>query len=268
MSTVPTLLNTVPALRVATFNVRWDAPGDEYRWDRRRARSVQLLQDWSPDLLGLQEPLHSQLEQIAEALPAYTVLGVGREDGREAGEFCPILYRTARFDLKEGGTFWLSGTPSIPGSADWGNRIPRICTWACLRDRETGVDLSLYNVHLDHESQPAREKGAQLLLDTLRQRAIGSPVIVTGDFNAEPGNAAVRRLQAADSPVPISALNLTSPPGTFHGFTGLASGGPIDYIFLSPEWQVLEASVLVGDGATPFPSDHFPVAATLRLGDG
>ena len=261
-----------PTLRVVTFNVRWDAPGDEYRWDQRRAHSVRLLGDWSPDLIGLQEPLHSQLEQIAAALPAYTVLGVGREDGRQEGEFCPILYRKARFDLQESGTFWLSGTPSVPGSADWGNRIPRICTWARLLDREAGREFSLYNVHLDHESQPAREKGVRLLVDTLRQRAddspVISPVIVTGDFNAEPGNPAIRRLQAEDSPVPVSALDIAqqSPPGTFHGFTGSASGGPIDYIFLSPEWQVLEATVLAGDGARPFPSDHFPVAATLRLG--
>lgn len=254
-------------LRVGTFNVRWDAPEDEHRWQQRREPFVQLLREWSPDLLGLQEPLHSQLEQIADALPAYTVLGIGREDGKEAGEFCPILYRTARFDLKVGGTFWLSSTPTVPGSADWGNRIPRICTWAVLGDRETGREFSLYNVHLDHESQAAREKSVQLLIDTLRQRAVGGPIIVTGDFNAEPGNPAVRRLQAAGSPAPVSALSLASPtpPGTFHGFTGRASGGPIDYIFLSPEWHVLKADVLTGDSVAPFPSDHFPVAATLRL---
>ena len=259
-------MTTFPTLRVGTFNVRWDAPVDECRWEQRRARSVQMLHDWAPDLLGLQEPLHSQLEQIAEGLTAYTVVGAGREDGRQGGEFCPILYRTARFDLKEGGTFWLSGTPSVPGSVGWGNRIPRICTWAVLGDRETGSEFSLYNVHLDHESQAAREKSVQLLIDTLQEHAVG-PIIVTGDFNAEPGNPAVRRLQAGDSPVPVSALNITSPtpPGTFHGFTGRASGGPIDYIFLSPEWQVIEAKVLTGDGAWPFPSDHFPVAATLRL---
>jgi len=261
-------MTTLPPIRVGTFNVRWDAPEDEHRWEQRRARSVQMLHDWAPDLLGLQEPLHSQLEQIAEGLPAYTVVGVGREDGRRGGEFCPILYRTARFDLKEGGTFWLSGTPSVPGSVGWGNRIPRICTWAVLEERETGSEFSLYNVHLDHESQAAREKSVQLLIDTLQENAAVGPIIVTGDFNAEPGNPAVQRLQAADSPAPVSALSLASPtpPGTFHGFTGRASGGPIDYIFLSPEWHVLAADVLTGDGARPFPSDHFPVAATLRLG--
>lgn len=267
----PSLPKDAPAVvRVGTFNVRWDAPEDEYRWEQRRARSVPLLHDWAPDLLGLQEPLHSQLKQIAEALPWYTVVGVGREDGKQAGEFCPILYRTSRFDLKEGGTFWLSDTPSLPGSADWGNRIPRICTWAHLRDRETEREFSLYNVHLDHESQAAREKSVQFLVDTLRQRTQGGPVIVTGDFNAEPGNAAIRRLQAGDSPAPVSALEIARPmpSGTFHGFTGQAQGGPIDYVFLSPEWHVLEASILTGDGTLPFPSDHFPVAATLQMRSG
>ena len=255
------------SLRVVTFNVRWDAPEDEYRWEQRRSRSVPMLRDWAPDVLGLQEPLHSQVQQIAEGLPEYTVVGVGREDGKQAGEFCPIFYRIARFDLKESGTFWLSETPSIPGSTGWGNRIPRICTWVRLMDRETGSEFSLYNVHLDHESQPSREKSALLLVDTLRQRATHGPVIVTGDFNAEPGNPAIRRLQAEDSPVPVSALEITRSTcsGTFHGFTGQAQGGPIDYIFLSPEWHVLEAQVLTGDGKQPFPSDHFPVAATLQL---
>jgi len=263
-------MSAAPALRVATFNVRWDAPGDEHRWDARRARSVQLLRDWAPDLLGLQEPLLHQLEQLAEALPAYAVLGVGRDDGKEAGEFCPVLYRKSRFDLQGGGTFWLSDTPHVPGSTGWGNRIPRVCTWADLRDREVGSDLSLYNVHLDHESQPAREKSVLLVLDAQRRRTSKGPVILTGDFNAEPGDLALRLLQAEGSPAPISALEAMhpSPPGTFHGFTGRASGGPIDHIFLSPDWHVLEASILTGDGARPFPSDHFPVAATVQLGRG
>ena len=258
---------TAPALRVGTFNVRWDAPDDQHRWDQRRARFVQLLRDWAPDLLGLQEPLYHQLEQLAEALPHYTALGVGRDDGKAAGEFCPVLYRTARFDRKDSGTFWLSDTPNVPGSTGWGNRIPRICTWACLRDCETGAELSLYNVHLDHESQPAREKSVLLIMDTLRQRTSKGPVIVMGDFNVEPGDAALRPLQAKGSPALVSALGAMhpSPPGTFHEFTGHASGGPIDHIFLSPDWHILEASVLTGDGSRPFPSDHFPVAATVRL---
>jgi len=260
-------VNTAPIVRVGTFNVRWDAPEDEHRWEQRRAGAFRLLRDWAPDLLGLQEPLLHQLEHLAEALPFYSGLGVGRDDGKEAGEFCPILYRTSRFDLRDGGTFWLSDTPNVPGSTGWGNRIPRVCTWAHLRDRETGADLSLYNVHLDHESQNAREKSVLLLVDTLRRRTGDGPVILTGDFNVGPGDAALRPLQAEGSPCPVSALEAThpSPPGTFHGFTGRASGGPIDHIFLSPDWHVLEANVVTGDGARPFPSDHFPVTATVRL---
>ncbi len=261
--------DTPLVLQVGSFNVRWDAPGDgEHRWEHRRVRLETLLHAWDPDLLGLQEPLHHQRDQILKALPNYDAVGVGRDDGVSAGEFCPILYRRARFDLAGSGTFWLSGTPATPGSVDWGSRLPRICTWASLVERETGIAFSLYNLHLDHESQTAREKGVQLLVDMIRGRPAAGPVIVTGDFNAEADNPAIGRLRAADSPVPVSALRASVPPvtlGTFHGFTGQAQGGAIDHILLSPDWEVLDAQVLPGDGARPFPSDHFPVAATLQL---
>lgn len=123
----------------------------------------------------------------------------------------------------------------------------------------------MYNVHLDHESQTARENGVALLLQRIRHHAASGPVIVLGDFNAEPNNPAVLWIQGAASPALKNAL-AAIPEGTFHGFTGEASHGPIDYIFHSPEWQVLSARFLHGDGLHPFPSDHFPVSTVLLMG--
>lgn len=253
-------------LSLGSCNVRWDNPSDgEHRWELRRERLRSLLRSWAPDVLGLQEPLRHQLDYLRQALPEYEAVGVGRDDGAAAGEFCPILYRRDRFQPVAAGTFWLAEEPETPGSLAWGARHPRICTWVTLIERDTDTAFSVYNLHLDHESQTARENGIALLLERIRQRTVSSPVIVIGDFNAEPDNPAVTRLQESDALTLKNALTAV-PEGTFHGFTGEASHGPIDYIFHSPEWQVLSAHVLYGDGLRPFPSDHFPVSAVLLMG--
>ncbi len=256
------------ALRVGTFNIRWADPNDgAHHWEKRRERLFEFLRSWQLDVLGLQEPLHFQRDQIRLALPAYGSVGIGREDGREAGEFCPVFYRLARFELIGSGTFWFSETPELPGSRAWGCWHPRICTWAFLRDKDSERAFYVYNQHWDNESQSARQHSAQILLDHIRRRATRDPVLVMGDFNAEDNNPAVARLSDPDSPVPVSALRAMPSPssGTFHGFTGDAPGTPIDHLFLSPDWEVLDAQILRGDGARPFLSDHFPVAATLNF---
>lgn len=258
-------------LRVGTFNVRFASSNDgEHLWERRRERLAALLRSWEPDVLGLQEPLRSQIDDILQALPEYAHAGVGRDDGVAAGEFCPIFYRRSRFRLLESGTFWLSEEPEQPGSMGWGARHARICTWGHLAEQGSEAAFYLYNVHLDHEAQEARESGLALVLERIRQRPAADPVILTGDFNAGPDNPAVIRVQQPASPVSRSALSAADSAdagaGTFHGFTGQAMKSPIDYIFVSPEWRVLEGAVMRGDGLRPFVSDHFPVAATLELG--
>ena len=259
------------SLRVGTFNVRYASSNDgEHHWEQRRERLTALLRSWEPDVLGLQEPLRLQLEDILQALPEYAGVGVGRDDGIAAGEFSPILYRRSRFHLLDSGTFWLSEEPDRPGSRGWGARHARICTWAHLVEHGTEAAFSLYNVHLDHEAQEARERGVEMVLERIRRRANVAPVILTGDFNAWPDNPAMVRVQQFDSPVSKNALAAAKPgdagAGTFHGFTGQAQESPIDYIFVSPEWRVLEGIVMRGDGLRPFASDHFPVAAILKLG--
>ncbi len=256
------------ALKVGTFNVRWANPDDgEHQWDLRKARLFALLREWEPDVLGMQEPLLLQLDALRQALPEYECIAAGRDDGHEAGEFCPVFYRAARFERLDNGTFWFSETPDMPGSMGWGSRHPRLCTWVRLKERGPGEAFYVYNVHWDHESQEARNNSALILLDRIRRRSSAVPVIVLGDFNAEADNPAVARLAGPDSPVPKSVLTPKKilQIGTFHGFTGEASETPIDHIFVSPEWEVADADVLRGDGKRPFPSDHFPLAATLQL---
>jgi endonuclease/exonuclease/phosphatase family metal-dependent hydrolase len=260
-------------LHVGTFNIRGDTPVDgPQQWEFRRDRLLQLIRDWSPDLLGLQEPFFPQLTDILRGLPLYDWVGCGRDDGHEQGEFCPILYRRERLAVAESGTFWLSEAPDTAGSKGWGSRYPRICTWARFVDRETGAAFFHYNLHLDHESQSARENGMLLLLERIRLRGSADAVLVTGDFNAGPNNPALALLRAPSSPAArdtyLEIHKHESSIGTFHGFTGVAREDRIDYIFVSPSWQVFDARILQGDGKRPFPSDHFPVTATLLLSVG
>ena len=271
---VPTLSPNLPAaarpqdfLRVGTFNVRWPNPDDgAHQWDKRKARLLDFLRSWGPDVLGLQEPLRGPLAEIQAALPDYDLAAVGREDGREGGEFCPIFFRRERLEQRNTGTFWFSETPEVPGSKGWGSWHPRICTWVHLQERSSEEAFFVYNLHWDNEKQEARDNSARMLREMIPRRPVPDPVIVMGDFNAEAHDSALRALAAADSPVPTSALVAVTPEpsGTFHGFTGQATGTPIDHILVSPEWRVDDAQILVGDGQTPFLSDHFPVSATLH----
>jgi endonuclease/exonuclease/phosphatase family metal-dependent hydrolase len=255
-------------LRVLSFNVRQDVESDgENRWENRKERVADIIGSWAPDIAGLQEPYFHQLNHLLEALPEYSYAGVGRDDGRAEGEFCPILYNKSRMAALDGGTFWLSETPDIPGSMGWGSRHPRICTWVRFSSRQTYQGFYVYNVHLDHESVEARENGTALLTERIRRRTGLVPVIVTGDFNTGPSDHVITTMCAADSPAPIDAFAALSPrntaQGTYHAFTGKGQDPRIDYIFVSPEWQVEECRIITESGPK-FSSDHFPVGAVLK----
>ena len=231
---------------------------------------IGLIAERSPAVLGVQEALRFQLDEISEALPMFDFVGVGRDDGVDAGEFAAVFYDTRRFDVVDSGTFWFSEQPTVPGSKSWGNNIPRICTWARLLERTQGATLYVYNVHWDHESQPSRERGAELLMSRIAARASpDDPVIVLGDFNAGPTNPAFRRLvdtekgQLVDTfEAPDSNADST---GTFHGFSGIPGSDRIDAVLASPRWVVTSSAIVRTQADGRFPSDHFPVTAVLRL---
>ena len=172
-------------LKVLSFNLRFANPKDEGNlWEDRREIVYDLFRAEQPDVVGFQEALRTQLDDLRRALPEYAEYGVGRADGRSEGEHATILYRKDRFQRRDGGTFWLSETPETPGSKSWGNRVVRICTWIRLREKASGRSFYVFNVHLDHESQPSREKSIQLILKRIRERKHPNPVLLTGDFNA------------------------------------------------------------------------------------
>jgi endonuclease/exonuclease/phosphatase family metal-dependent hydrolase len=261
------------ALTVMSFNIRYgDARDGENAWPHRRDLLFDVIRDADADLVGLQEALHSQIREITKAVPIYGVIGVGRDDGRRAGEYTAILFRKDRFHVADAGTFWFSDTPDVPGSTSWGNRITRICTWARFIDRN-GRGFWHFNLHLDHQSQPSRERSAEMLRERIAARSFPEePVVVTGDFNVGEKNPALHSLVgAADGPgLFVDTFRVRHPDatdvGTYTGFKyGSVSGDKIDYVLVQPGTDVLGAEIVRTSRDERYPSDHFPVTARVRL---
>jgi endonuclease/exonuclease/phosphatase family metal-dependent hydrolase len=254
-------------LTVMTFNIRYGTARDgQNAWPQRRAMVFDVIREQAADVVGLQEALDFQIREILAAAPAYASIGVGRDDAAARGEFSAILFRKDRLRVADAGTFWFSDTPSVPASKSWGNNVTRICTWARFIDRD-GRGFFVYNVHLDHESQPSRERSTQLLLSRLEARTFnGDPVIITGDFNVGEDNPALATLRGPF----VDTFRVARPDettvGTFTGFKfGNTHGDKIDYVFTQPRTQVLSADIVRFSRKGRYPSDHFPVVARIRL---
>lgn len=262
---------TAVPLKVMTFNIRYGTAKDGINhWDKRRELCASRIALADPDLLGLQEALDFQNAWLLGKLAVYTAVGVGRDDGQAKGEYSTLLYRTARFTAVASGTFWLSETPDVAGSQSWDSSLPRIATWARLRDRQAGDrELLMLNTHFDNKGPQARREAARLIRAFLAKQGAGLPLIVTGDFNAEPGSEPYRALHDAggDGVTLIDAYALThpdksEPEGTTNAFK-TAGTRRIDWIFGSPHFGVTAVTIDRHREGPLFPSDHFPVNATL-----
>ncbi len=253
-----------------SFNIRYGTADDgDDSWPLRRDLVLQVIRDADADVLGVQEALRFQLDEVAAAFPGFGEVGVGRDDGIESGEYSAILYDRLRLRVLDSGTFWLSDTPEVIASTSWGNGITRIVSWARFRDLTAGGEFYVFNTHWDHQSQPSRERSAVLLLERIASRSTPDPVLVMGDFNAGEDNPAFQRLIASDSTSDLTETFRDLHPdstnvGTFNGFTGERSGDKIDAILRSENWKVAEAGIVRTEDDGRFPSDHFPVMAVLE----
>lgn len=263
-------------LRVMSFNIRYGTARDgDNHWDKRKDFLIETIKAFDPDLLGTQETLGFQRDYLAENLPGYDVLGVGRDDGRERGEMMALYFKRSRFERLDGGHFWLSETPDQAGSKSWDSSLPRMVTWVKLRDRRRADSkpIIFFNTHFDHLGAVARAESARLLRRRVAEAAVTCRVIVTGDFNAGEGSEPYRALFAPnnDGPSPLSDTYRVAYPGramaegTFSGFKeGRRQGERIDWIGASKDWRIIGAEIdrTAREGRTP--SDHFPVTAILR----
>lgn len=260
-------------MRVLSFNVRYQNSSDkgDNAWTARKVEAARVITDDKPDLIGFQEALRSMLDDLAASVSGYQEIGVGREDGKTKGEYSAIWVKKDRFDVQESGTFWLSETPEIPNSKSWGNRVTRVCTWAKLLDKLSGRTLHFYNLHLDHESQEARDKGTAQVLKHMEGRSPAGPFVLTGDFNSGENSSVVKsilesNLKPVDSWRAAHPENPASGSGTFHTFTGATDKGRIDYIFVPPGSKIPDSEIIHHHNGNVYPSDHFPIRTTVEFG--
>lgn len=261
---------TNPPLCVMTYNLRYASATPPNAWPQRRPLMRELITTIAPDLIGTQEGLRAQLQDLASDLPDYNWVGVGRDDGKTKGEFMAVFYRRSRLETLATNHFWLSDTPEIPGSTTWGNQNRRMVTWLKFRDRPTGNEFFLFNTHFDHEVQLAREKSAELIRKRVTELTPGLPVLLLGDFNADAGrNKAFDILTAGGffSDAWLAAKERRNDGvNSFNGFQSIVRNGErIDWILTQGDIAIERAEIVTFSRAGQFPSDHFPVVTWLKL---
>jgi endonuclease/exonuclease/phosphatase family metal-dependent hydrolase len=268
----------VQPMRVMSFNLRYNNTGDgPNSWPYRKAWVAQLIRFHDADVVGVQEALSGMLADLDTLLPEYARIGVGRTDGKMAGEYSAILYKRDRLDVLEQQTFWLSPTPEVPGSKGWDAALERIATWGRFRDRATGCVYVHLNTHFDHIGEHARQESARLIRERLATiDAAGLPLVMTGDLNSRPTSVAYRiftRDTIANAfPPLVDAMKASReghygpPSSTVSGFRGIGREGDIiDYVLVSPLVEVQKHGILPDSWDSRFPSDHLPVLSTLAI---
>lgn len=265
---------------VGTYNLRNDNNKEDAAngngWQTRYPVITNLLRFHGFDIFGTQEGMKHQLENLKDSLPGFAYIGVGRDDGKEAGEHSAIFYNTEKFKVMQQGNFWLSEVEDRPNKG-WDAVLPRICTWGLFKETRTGFTFYMFNLHMDHVGVKARAESAKLILKKIKEMTNGRPVILTGDFNVDQHSESYKLL--ATSNVLFDAYETTklryALTGSFNAFKpNLATTGRIDHIFLTRDFTVQRYGILDdtyrskdGDtGTARMPSDHFPVMADVTHG--
>jgi len=262
-------------VRYATFNIRY-AKGDrhtQHDWSNRRDSMAHFIQVQHPDICGLQEVLHEQLQDLLKRLPEYAYVGIGREDGKKEGEYAPIFYLRSEWSPLKSGTFWLSETPEKVASKGWDAACERIATWVLLKHRKSGNQLMAINTHFDHVGQKARVESGKLILRKSQELASGVPMVLTGDFNVGPESDVYYSITHQPSFPLVDTFCADAPHQgatyTWHNYARIPipQCSKIDFIFVSPTIQVIN-TFIPQESRLPdafLMSDHNPIISTLRL---
>lgn len=259
-------------VRWATFNVRYDNPADSLNnWQYRKDSVASFIKSQNLDIVGMQEVLHNQLEDLKTRLPEYEEVGVGRDDGKTKGEYAPLFFRKNRFEMLDNNTFWLSQYPESAGFIGWDGACTRIATWAKLKDKQTGKIFMAVNTHFDHVGVEARTKGALLIIERIKEIAGDHPAVLTGDFNVSDQWDAYKTITTNEFVMKDAFKTAESREGvdyTFHNFGHIPADSceKIDYIFVTPQIRVKDAFIpQEGRETNRFLSDHNPHVATLEF---
>lgn len=257
---------------VLTYNIRLATPDDAPNiWSHRKENVFSLIGQASPDVFGLQEALKEQVYDFDKAFPAYSRVGVGRDNGKAEGEFSPVYYNSRKYTLLTSGTFWLSQTPAVAGSRGWDAACNRVVSWVQLKEGTSGKPFFVFCTHFDHMGEVARRNSAKLLIHAVDSLAGKNSAIVVGDFNASPETEPYQLItEKSNSNHLTDALKLSSkvkgPEYTYTGFkVGGIPGQRIDYIFLKNISKVNTYTVNDTNNGEFYPSDHLPVSAELEF---
>ncbi len=252
---------------IMSYNIRYDNAWDvENSWKIRKNKVRQLLIQYAPSIIGIQEGLLSQVQYLDSCLTDYNYVGVGREDGKEQGEFCAIYFDTTRYSVLNHSTFWLSETPDII-SIGWDAALERICTYGLFKDRKTSEEFWVFNTHFDHMGTSAREQSSGMILKMIKKINRQSlPLILMGDFNSIPDSPPINKIKTdLSDALQISLEELQGPRGTFNGFNvDMPIEKRIDYIF-TENFKVL-SYIHINDrlNNNRHISDHLPVMVKIQ----
>ncbi|MBK8785948.1 MAG: endonuclease/exonuclease/phosphatase family protein [Chitinophagaceae bacterium] len=256
-------------VKVMSYNIRLDVKSDgENWWEKRKDKVAGLVNYYEADFVGLQEVVHNQLLYLKDSLTGYNFIGVGRDDGKEAGEYSCIFYKKDKYSVVEQSTFWLSPTPDVP-SKGWDAALNRVCTYGLFKNNKTKKLVWVFNTHFDHMGKLARLESAKLIIKKIHElNTKNYPVIVSGDFNSKPEDGPSQYMMAnMQNSRSISKL-VYGAPDTWNGFKfNERPNGCIDYIFVSKDDRisVLKFATITDSYDMKYPSDHFPVLATINI---
>jgi endonuclease/exonuclease/phosphatase family metal-dependent hydrolase len=260
-------------LKVISFNIRFDNPGDApNNWPYRVPLVESYLQSEMPDLMGVQEALYHQNEEILRLMPGYAYIGTGRDDGWQSGEYSSVFYNTEKLVIIEHNQFWLSETPDVPGSIGWEAVLPRVVCWAHFKHLKSGFTFYLFNTHYSHVSDLARKMSLEFMSKKIKEIAGDHPVIVTGDFNITKGSDLYNHMESHLKEqnglhnAELIAHEVVHPvDNTFNGFRNEINPRVIDYIFVNDHFDVKNYAVDQYKQDNLFVSDHWPVRANLQV---
>jgi endonuclease/exonuclease/phosphatase family metal-dependent hydrolase len=255
-------------VKVMSYNIRLDVASDGInRWDNRKAMLSGQVQFYEPDFMGIQEGLPHQVQYLDSVLTTYKYIGVGRDDGKNRGEFSAIFYNEKKYKPVQQSTFWLSQTPDKPGLG-WDAACNRVCTYGLFEDLKTKKQLWVFNTHFDHIGDVARVESAKLILKKINELNIKNlPFILTGDFNLEEDSESIKLIAAQLNDNKVVAKQVFGPSGTFNAFEfNKPVTKRIDYIFTSKSAiKVKKYAVLSDSDDCRYPSDHLPVYVEIEL---
>jgi len=254
-------------LSVMTYNIKLDYPKEgENSWTNRKPFFINLIKFHEPDILGVQEAMPNQMKEMDSLLTQYSFVGVGRDDGKDEGEYSAIFYKKNKFNVLKSSTFWLSQTPDKV-SMGWDAVCNRICTYALFQNKITNQKFLVFNTHFDHVGEQARKESVYLILKKINEiNAYNLPVIIMGDFNLEVGNEAIQSILKSYNDTHTIANISFGPTGTFNGFHfEKPVTRKIDFVFASRNIKVLKSGILSDSKDCKYPSDHFPRYLELYL---